>query len=67
MLKAIQKKYGQNICRRCINRLTGAALERKNCIYASYPGTCPVCGVPQNIVTGFRLSGKLMLIGKKLS
>ena len=63
--RIIKRAFGGNICRRCINQLAGARLERKDCIYDSYPSECPSCGVPQNIVTGFRLSGRIKLIGKK--
>ena len=65
-IKDIQREYGQCICRRCINKLSNASLKRTDCVYNSYAGTCPVCGEIRNIVYGFRLSGILKLLGKKL-
>ena len=65
-IKQIQRLYGQNVCRHCINKLTGARLERRDCVYDTYQRVCPSCELMQNIVMDLRFSGKLKLMGKKL-
>lgn len=59
----IRRRYGVHICRRCINEEYPVKLDPENCIYdCHYPRNCPRCGEMQNIVTGFRLSGKAKLL-----
>ena len=59
----IRKQQGDYICRRCINRLYDADLERKDCLYGFF-ALCRCCKKEANIVTGFTTSGKLKLILK---
>ena len=62
----IQKQYGRDICRRCINQLFGVHLKHKDCRYGvPYPQRCRACGEMRNIVTGLRMTGKLKLFGKR--
>ena len=52
----IRDAYGDNICRRCINRKFHTNLRPNDCQYG-YTYTCPVCKKVHNIVVGFSLSG----------
>ena len=62
-IDTIRRRYGVHICRRCINEEYHVKLDPENCIYdCHYPRKCPRCGEMQNIVTGFRLSGKAKLL-----
>ena len=61
-LQTIRREQNVQTCRRCINQLYHVELLPKDCKYGNpYPHPCPVCGEMQNIVTGFRLSGKIKL------
>ena len=60
----IKARYGDFICRRCINREFGAHLKTKDCMYAMYPSTCVCCGETRNIVIGLRLCRSLKLLLK---
>ena len=58
----IQNGY---MCRNCINKLYGAGLERKDCIYDEpYPRQCTSCKEMKYSVTGLKLSGRLKLMFK---
>ena len=46
-VKPIRRRYGENICRACINESYRAHLEPKDCLY-SYTYTCPRCGWTPN-------------------
>lgn len=64
-LNSIHKKYGANICRKCINREYDVHLKSSDCLYHNpFPSICSCCGEPKNIVTGLRLTGRLKLLGK---
>lgn len=59
----IKDKYGDNICRRCINRKYRANLQPRDCQYG-YTYVCPVCHKMHNIVVGFNMSGHGKLLFK---
>ena len=59
----IKKQQGDYICRKCINRLYKANLEREDCLYG-YFAVCRCCGKENNIVVEFTLSGKAKLLLK---
>ena len=61
--KRIHKKYGDNLCRKCINELYRTHLTRENCVYG-YIYNCPHCGEMKNIVIGFKGGGKLKMLLK---
>ena len=65
---AILKRFGGNICRRCLNaEIEPIHLSPDDCVYQGY-GTCPLCQQQgKHIVMGFTLRGKIKLIGKKPS
>ena len=54
--KPIVKKYGGNICRRCINEAYKTSLRHKDCNYGR-SGVCPRCRAIRHIVSGFTFSG----------
>ena len=61
----IRVKFGGNICRRCINEEFGANLQQADCEYKiPFPQICPRCRNVANIVTGFRMTGRLKLLAK---
>ena len=61
----VRKKYGHNICRRCINREYHVHLRHSDCQYGNpFPGLCSCCGQPNNLVTGLKATGRLKLLGK---
>ncbi len=66
ILERIRERYGANICRRCINELTGAALTPRDCIYEDAIDQCPRCGDAHHIVAGFRFFGRRKMAGKRL-
>ena len=59
-LKSIRRRFGDNICRHCINDIYGTAIPRSDCVYG-YKADCPHCGEYQNIVVKLRLSARLKL------
>ena len=61
--KRIARRYGDNICRRCINRVYHARLKNQDCVYGYYYN-CPRCKQPHHIVIGFTASGKLKMLLK---
>ena len=60
---AIRKKYGDYICRRCINKKYHVQLEPKDCVYG-YLYKCRCCGQERNIVVGFTPSGHARMLLK---
>ena len=61
--KKIAARFGGPICRRCINAQYGVSLKPFDCKYPyPYKDTCPRCGEMQNIVDGFRISGKIKML-----
>ena len=63
-VKPIRRRYGENICRACINESYRAHLEPKDCLY-SYTYTCPRCGRTHHLVSGFTASGKLKMLFRR--
>lgn len=59
----IREDYGDNICRRCINRKYHSKLQPNDCQYG-YTYVCPVCKKMHNIVVGFSLTGRGKLLFK---
>ena len=59
----IKKKYGDYLCRRCINKRYDADLKREDCRYG-YAQKCRWCGEMRNPVIGFTASGKLKMLLK---
>ncbi len=58
VIRRIHRRYGDNICRRCINRLYRVRLEPPDCQYG-YIYKCPVCKEPHHIVVSLTPSGRL--------
>ncbi len=67
ILERIRERYGANICRRCINDLTGAGLETKDCVYEDAIRQCPRCGDARHIVAELRFRGRRKMAGRRLS
>ena len=61
--KRIRKDFGDNICRKCINRHYGVQLKQEDCVYGYYY-RCRSCRETQNIVVDLTPSGKLKTILK---
>lgn len=62
-IRKINKKYGGNICRRCINETYKIHLNHSDCLYGDpYPAQCPRCKDMRNIVSGFQFSGFIKLL-----
>ena len=61
-LSPIIKRYGTNICRRCINRRYRARLLPQDCQYALYTFVCPICDKDHHIVVGLRMSGHMKML-----
>ena len=59
----IKRKFGDNICRRCINRRYKVHLTPKDCRYGYYYA-CRSCHELHHIVTDFTLSGHLKMLFK---
>ena len=59
----IKRRFGDFICRSCINRYYHVKLEQTDCRYG-YQYNCPCCHTPKNIVVGFSLSGMLKMLIK---
>ena len=63
--KRISRRFGGEICRSCINEQYSVRLKPSDCLYMyPYRYQCACCGTVQNIVTGFRLTGKLKMLTK---
>ena len=63
--QTIVEQYGGGICRRCLNRSFNVRLLPRDFTYDSPEARpCPCCGNIHHIVDGFRLTGKLKLLGK---
>ena len=63
--KPIYDRYGNGICRKCINKVYHANLEPEDCHYFIYPHRCPRCGNMRNIVVGFRLRGRAKMLFRR--
>ena len=64
-IKKIQKRFGGNVCRQCINETYDLHLLHTDCRYDHpYPSLCPNCRQMKNIVTGLQLSGFMKLLTK---
>lgn len=63
-MEKIRNRFGNNICRKCINEVYQTDLSHRDCEYEMYPSTCPRCKKVKNIVCGLSLRGKLKLMGK---
>ena len=61
--KRIRRRFGDNICRRCINSTYHVRLNPSDCLYR-YSSECRCCGGMHHIVAGFRLSGRLKMLLK---
>ncbi len=59
MLQAqrIKSRFGDNICRSCINETYHVHLAQGDCRYG-YMYSCPCCGKRKNIVVDFTAGGK---------
>ena len=53
----IKKRYGDYLCRRCINRLYSLNLDTEDCLYGFYY-KCRECKQDRHIVVGFTAKGK---------
>ena len=62
--KPIHDRYGDYICRRCINREYHVKLVPSDCKYG-YDHVCPCCLMKRHIVTGFNLSGRIKMLFKR--
>ena len=59
--KRIKVRFGDDICRTCINKTYGVRLRQEDCRYG-YVYACPCCGQFKNIVVGFETMGKLKML-----
>ena len=61
IMSKIQKQYGDNICRRCINKRYHVNLQPKDCHYADmgFVKVCPRCRQEHHIVEGLTFSGRI--------
>ena len=57
-MKRVRKKYGDYICRACLNEAYHVRLKRENCKYG-YMYRCPRCGENKNIVVHLTPGGRL--------
>ena len=57
----IRRRFGDNICRRCINKKYHVQLEPVDCRYG-YTHVCPCCKLSRNIVIGFTASGHAKML-----
>ena len=62
--KPIHDRFGDYICRRCINKEYRVKLVPPDCQYG-YDYICPRCHEKHHIVTGFTLSGRLKMLLKR--
>ncbi len=58
--KRINRRFGEYICRRCVNKKYHVHLTPENCKYGYYY-RCPICGEDHNMVVGFKGIGKLKM------
>jgi len=63
IMRRIHDQYGDNICRRCINKRFHVDLQQEDCLYG-YMYKCPGCKQGRQIVVGLTLSGKLKTLLK---
>lgn len=63
-IKRIKARFGDCICRGCINETYRVHLKRKDCRYG-YAFRCPRCREEKNIVTGFSAGGKLKTLFRR--
>ena len=61
--KRIIDRFGDNICRHCINRKYRVHLHRNECKYG-HVLQCPCCHESHHIVTGFKFTGQLKMLTK---
>lgn len=65
-MRSIKKRFGGEICRRCLNEVYGLNLSPNDCLYTSYsPAVCPCCGEVNNIVNRVRKVQRLVLLFKE--
>lgn len=57
----IRRRYGDYICRRCINREYRAHLKQSDCLY-HYVAVCQLCHRTHHIVVDFTFGGKLKML-----
>ncbi len=62
-IQKITSRYGDCICRECINKRYDLNLTSKDCIFG-YTYKCRVCQQPKRVVVGFTPSGKLKTLLK---
>ncbi|MBQ2461525.1 MAG: hypothetical protein II504_03710 [Clostridia bacterium] len=63
--KRIRREFGGNVCRHCINSMTGVHLYPRDCHYEAKRGICPRCHLEnKHIVCGFTFGGKWKLRGR---
>ena len=62
-LDPVRKRFGDYICRSCLNKEYSVNLNKEDCRYG-YFGYCPSCKEPRNIVVGFEPSGKVKMLLK---
>ena len=60
-IKKIRNRFGNYICRGCINEVYHTELSPKECEYQMYPDLCPRCKAMKNIVCGTTFRGKIKL------
>ena len=63
-VKKIRNRFGNYICRGCINEVYHANLFPRECEYEMYPDMCPRCKQMKNIVCGTSVKGTLKLLIK---
>lgn len=59
----VRKKYGDYLCRHCLNRQYGVRLTPRDVRYR-HMRVCPVCHSTDHLVVAFRITGKLKMLFK---
>jgi len=62
-LEPVRKRFGDYICRRCLNEKYNVNLESRDCKYGYY-AVCPVCHQERHIVAALNTSGKMKMLLK---
>ena len=62
-LEPVKKRFGDYICRRCLNKRYFVNLNKEDCRYGYY-AICPSCKEPRNIVVALEASGKIKMLLK---
>ena len=62
-LKPVRDRFGDYICRRCLNRRYNVNLQPKDC-REFYSGICPRCKEYHRLIVSLTATGKLKMLLK---